>query len=224
LYGYQGGAAEYVRVPAKVLIKVPEGLSLREAALVEPTVPVVHGLERVRCRFDDRVAVIGTGTLGLMAVQIAKVMAARVDAIGIEEEQLALAAELGADRTLHPSEAEHDSYSVVLEASGAAPSAGLVPRLLQPGGRAALIGILNEPAPGYVPAFVSLKRLELYGILHGINNFEQTVDLFASGKANPSVLVDRVMPASKAAEAFELLLAGGRTRPKIMLEFAGEEA
>lgn len=222
LFNHQGAAAEYARVPARALVKVPDGLSFADATMIEPTVTVVHGFDRVRCGFDDRVAVIGTGTLGLMAVQIGKVMAESVDAIGIEEGGLALAAELGADRTLRPEEAERDAYSVVIEASGSAGSTGMCARMLEPGGRAALLGVVNRPAEDFVPSFATLKDLALHGVLHGLDYYDQTARLFASGRVNPAPLIDHPLPASDAAGAFELMEAGNRTRPKLMLEFAGE--
>ena len=114
----QGAAAQYVSVPAYAVTRVPDGLSLKAATLVEPAVTAYHAAERSNIRPDDRVAVIGTGTLGLLALQIAKLSAESVDAIGIVESELAFAQELGARQVLHPSEVQNDSYSVVLEASG----------------------------------------------------------------------------------------------------------
>jgi threonine dehydrogenase-like Zn-dependent dehydrogenase len=75
-----------------------------------------------------------------------------VDAIGIVESELDLAKELGADRVLNPSEVPDNSYSVVLEASGAAVSTGLTARILDLGGRASLIGVVNEPAKDFIPS------------------------------------------------------------------------
>nr|WP_243275138.1 alcohol dehydrogenase catalytic domain-containing protein [Streptomyces albus] len=84
LYGLQGGAADYVRVPAHALTPLPASLPEPAGALVEPAVSVVEAFERARLRFDDRVAVVGTGTMGLLAVQFARHHAAAVDAVGID--------------------------------------------------------------------------------------------------------------------------------------------
>lgn len=221
LWGHEGAASEYFRVPARALARIGPNLGLREATLVEPSSTAVHAAERVRFGVYDRVAVIGTGTLGLVAAQIAKAAGAEVHAIGVEQGGLALAEELGADRALRPDEAEEGAYSVVVEASGAVPAFESVSRLLERGGRAALIGVVNEPARNFVPSFVILNDQELQGIFSGSDHYDQTIALFASGKVDPGALIDRVIPASSVNEAFEAMAAGGRARPKILMEFVG---
>jgi 2-desacetyl-2-hydroxyethyl bacteriochlorophyllide A dehydrogenase len=222
LFGHDGAAAEYVRVPARALVRIPPGLSLRDAALIEPSVTAVHALDRVRCAFDDRVVVIGTGTLGLVAVQIAASIAGSVDVVGIEETGLRLARELGASHAFTPDEAPGDAYSIGIEASGTPEGLAQLPRLLEPGGRGALVGVVNVGAPDFVAAHVTLKDLELHGILHGLDHYERTVALYASGRVDAGRLIDRVLPASDAAEAFDRLLRRDLERPKLLLEFAGE--
>jgi threonine dehydrogenase-like Zn-dependent dehydrogenase len=222
LFGHDGAASEYVRVPAHALVRLPPELSLRDAALIEPSVTIVHGLDRVRCGFDDRVVVVGTGTLGLIAVQVAAALAESVDAVGVEPSGLRLASEFGAARVFAPDDAPHDAYSVAIEASGSPSGVAMIPRLLEPGGRGALIGIVNESAPDLIPSFVTLKDLELHGVRHGINYYDRTVTLYASGRVNAGRLIDRVLPAASASDAFAALMARDLERPKLLLEFAGE--
>lgn len=216
---YPGAAADYVRVPDRNLVKLPDALALREAPFVESSVTVMSGFQRTRCQFEDRVAVIGTGTLGLVAVQMARALGAEVDAIGVEDEGLALARSLGASAAVRPEDADRHAYSVVIEASGARQAAALVPQLLAPAGRAALLGIASGPTDGYDLTEVVIKDAELHGILGGVGQFERTVELFASGAVRVAELIDRVVPAATAAEAFDALVAGGRSRPKVMLAF-----
>jgi len=221
LQGYPGAASEYFAAPAGSLAKIPEELSLKEAALVEPATAVAHAAERVRLSYEDRVAVIGTGALGLVAVQLALSAAESVDAIGVEQGGLDLAKELGASRAMRPEEAPAGAYSVVMEASGALSAFESVPRLLERGGRAAMIGVPNEPTRRFVPASIVLGDLDLLGIFSGAEHYDQTIGLFASGRVRAEPLIDRVLPANEVALAFRLLAAGGRARPKVLLEFAG---
>ena len=217
---YPGAASTYFAVPAKQLTHVPDALPLRHAPLVEPAVTVMHALERVRCRFDDRVAVIGTGTLGLIAVQAVRLIGATVDAIGVEEHGLDAARRLGA-RALRPDEADADAYTVVLEVSGAAEAAASVPRLLEPGGRAGLIGVPGEPVHGFDTAAAVLKDVEIHCMLGGVRNWARTVELFASGRLDADALVARPVSSDEAELAFEQLMTGTRARPKVMIEFGG---
>jgi 2-desacetyl-2-hydroxyethyl bacteriochlorophyllide A dehydrogenase len=217
-----GAAAEYVAVPAYAVTKVPDHLTLEAATLVEPTVTAYHALERVNLRPDDSVGIIGSGALGLLTLLIAKLTAARVDVIGIEETELKFAASLGADFVLKPSEARDSEYSVVIECSGTATSVGLTTRILDLGGRAALIGVCEQPARDFVPAVVTLKDQTFHGILHGLNYYVPTVNLFASGRIDPARLIAEIGGIGDAPTLFNKLASAHRTKPKYLIKFAGE--
>jgi 2-desacetyl-2-hydroxyethyl bacteriochlorophyllide A dehydrogenase len=219
-----GAAAEYVAVPAYAVTKLPSHLSFKAATLVEPTVTAYHALERVNLRTDDSVAVVGSGALGLLTLLIAKLSAARVDVIGVEETELQFASSLGADRVLKPAEVKDNEYSVVIECSGTAASAGLAARILDLGGRCSLIGVCNQPAREFVPSLVTLKDQTFHGILHGLNYYVPTVNLFASGRIDPTQLIAQVGSPANASDIFEKLISPHRTRPKYLIEFAGEIA
>ncbi|MFW9933792.1 MAG: alcohol dehydrogenase catalytic domain-containing protein, partial [Candidatus Thorarchaeota archaeon] len=96
-----GGFAKYVSVPEYVLHKVPDGLSLQEAALSEPAACVVRCVaERSPIAPGDVVLVQGPGTMGLIATQVAKAMgAAKVIVTGITSDQwrFEIAKSVGAD-------------------------------------------------------------------------------------------------------------------------------
>lgn len=217
-----GAAAEYVAVPEYAVSKVPDHLSLRAATLVEPTVTAYHALQRVNMRTDDTVAVIGSGALGLLSLLIAKLTAARVDVIGVEDGELQFAKTLGADQVLRPIEALDNDYSVVIECSGSASSAALATRILDLGGRCALIGVCEHPARDLIPSLVTLKDQTFHGILHGLDYYEQTVGLFASGRIDPTQLIAQVGRIEDANHIFEKLLSPQRSKPKYLIEFAGE--
>jgi 2-desacetyl-2-hydroxyethyl bacteriochlorophyllide A dehydrogenase len=219
-----GAAAEYVAVPAYAVTKVPDHLTLKAATLVEPTVTAYHALERVNLRPDDLVAIIGSGALGLLTLLIAKLTAARVDVIGVEETELQFAASLGADFVLKPSEAKDNEYSVVIECSGTAPSAGLAARILDLGGRGALIGVCEQPALEFVPSLVTLKDQTFHGILHGLNYYVPTVNLFASGRVDPTRLIAEIGGIADAPAIFDKLTSARRTKPKYLIKFEGEPA
>jgi threonine dehydrogenase-like Zn-dependent dehydrogenase len=69
---------------------------------------------------------------------------------------------------------------------------------------------------------VTLKDLELHGVRHGIDHYDRTVALYASGRVNAGGLIDRVFPAAAVADAFAALMARDLERPKLLLEFGGE--
>ncbi len=225
LYGLQGGAAEYVRVPVHALTPLPDGLPGAAGALIEPAVSVVEAFERARLRFDDRVAVVGTGTMGLLAVQFAHRQAARVDAVGIDRPGLDLALRCGADAVHHADEAPREEYSLVVEASGAAVAFTGALRMAERGGRVALVGVAREPV-SFVPGELSLKGVDVLGIQHGIAHYDRTVELFERGVLEAEPLVAEVLPAlsgESVSAAFALLEQGRSGPPKVLLAFDGPQ-
>lgn len=218
----QGAAAEYVAVPEYAVTVVPDSLSLKAATLTEPTVTAYNACERTAVNKTDRVAVIGTGTLGLLSVLIAKLTAKSVDVIGVAESELEFAGELGADRILHPDEAVSNSYDVVIEASGVKSALSLAVRVSDLGGRIALIGLPSGSSTDLSQTEVALKDITVHGILHGIDYYGATVDLFASGKVDPTKIVAQIGTVEQAAEMFGKMTMSGRRQPKFLIEFAGE--
>src|SRR5699024_5549115 len=70
--GMNGAMAQYMEVPAKNILVIPENTSMDAAALTEPLACVVRGLmERSTIKAGDRVLISGCGTIGLLALQIA---------------------------------------------------------------------------------------------------------------------------------------------------------
>src|SRR5438876_6709310 len=99
-----GGFAEYVRLPARNLVHIPPELDYTEAAIVADAVSTpLHALrERVQLRPPETVMVIGAGGgVGIHAVQMAKVLGARVIGVDVSDEKLALVRSMGADEVIN---------------------------------------------------------------------------------------------------------------------------
>lgn len=93
-----GGLREYMAVPSYALYKLPPEIDCELGALCEPLAVAVHGLRRVGLSFGERVAVLGAGTIGLMAIAAAKAMGATyIAATARHPHQKAMAEALGAD-------------------------------------------------------------------------------------------------------------------------------
>lgn len=219
LMGHDGAAAQYISMPARSVTKLAAGASLRDSVLIEPGVTAMNAVWKTNVRFDDRVVVIGTGTLGLLATALALRITRNVDVVGVEEEGLALARRLGAANTLAPSAAQPDSYTVAIEASGHPDSVASLGRILKPGGRGALVGIVNRGVPDFIPAFISLKDITLYGVLHGLDHYGRVAEFIADG-FDADALIDRVLPWTHAHEAFQRMIERKLERPKVLLDFA----
>ncbi|MER5349951.1 alcohol dehydrogenase catalytic domain-containing protein [Kitasatospora sp. NPDC002551] len=228
LYGRPGAAAEYVVLPERSLSRIPGQVPDRAAVLTEPAVTVVAGLERARCRLGDRVIVLGTGTIGLLAVQLAARLGESVDAVGIDPAGRRLALRCGARHALSPEQALAAGlarYSLAVEAAGAAQAFALGLDLLEPGGRLAVIGVAAGPCPDFDPGRLALRGLEVIGVRHGLDHYDRTLRLFRDGVLTAEPLIAAVLPPSAGAQAFRMLAGGRSGPPKVLLDFgrAGDE-
>ncbi|MFC4766760.1 zinc-dependent alcohol dehydrogenase family protein [Effusibacillus consociatus] len=92
-----GAFAEYVKVPAKNLYRLPDHVSFEEGALIEPLSCVAYGLNRVEARFGEKAVIFGGGPMGLMLLQAIKTSGvSEVILVDIAEQKLELARQFGA--------------------------------------------------------------------------------------------------------------------------------
>jgi L-iditol 2-dehydrogenase len=100
----EGAFAEYVTVPARIVYRLPEGLSFAEAAMLEAVSVALHAVHVSRLKGGETALVIGAGMIGLLVLQAARVLGcSRVFVADIDATRLKLAAGLGADETIQAS-------------------------------------------------------------------------------------------------------------------------
>jgi len=93
-----GGFAEYTKVNYTHIYKMPKNISFEEGAVVEPLSCATYGVENLQVNMGDFVVIIGSGTIGLLMVQLIKAKGAgKVALVGIFDYPLELGGELGAD-------------------------------------------------------------------------------------------------------------------------------
>jgi threonine dehydrogenase-like Zn-dependent dehydrogenase len=219
--GQEGAYAGYVRVDARTLLRIPEGLSLRDAALAEPLAVALHGITRAQVRSGDTVMVFGAGPIG--ALSVAALVARGIGPITVVEPgatRQELARALGADRVVHPAdlpsygihqpeEISPDAVHVVLECSGkrAAMESGL--QQLRRGGRLALVGAGIE-APRFDPNRILLNELTICGsFVYDEGGFPAALDLLASGALPTDLLIDPTdVPLAGLRDAMASLIDG----------------
>lgn len=103
VYGFtgHGGHAPYMTVPASTLVPLPDELSFEEGAAIScGTGTAYNALRRMRLTGGDTLAVFGQGPVGLSATLLATAMGARVIAVDVGAERLALARDFGADAVI----------------------------------------------------------------------------------------------------------------------------
>ncbi|AOY01660.1 alcohol dehydrogenase catalytic domain-containing protein [Jeongeupia sp. USM3] len=118
IFGFQrevaeGGMSDYMRLPSNAVVhKIPDSVSLEDAAIIEPLACAVHTVNRGDIQLDDVVVIAGAGPIGLMMVQVARLKTPKkLVVIDLVRERLDLALQFGADVVIDPS--KEDAKAIV---------------------------------------------------------------------------------------------------------------
>jgi (R,R)-butanediol dehydrogenase/meso-butanediol dehydrogenase/diacetyl reductase len=224
-----GGLAELCNAPAHTLLPIPDGVSDEAGALAETLAVAVRALRRGRLEIGERVAVIGAGAVGLMAVQAAVAGgASAVTAVEPLAGRRRLAGELGAASTLTPTEAPTGEADLVVECSGSPRAIETALRMARKGGRVVLVGIYGGPTEIQFLDVVGAEK-ELLGSLSHVydEDFAAALALLGRGAVRAEPLVSDRIPLARALEDGLLaLLREPEAHLKILIKpcAAGNEA
>jgi L-iditol 2-dehydrogenase len=217
-FSMHGALAEYVAVPHWIAARIPDELSFGRAALLEPVSIAMHAVNRSSIGAGDTVLIIGAGTIGLCAMQCAKLRGpGRLVACDISEFRLKKAREMGADETVRPEEMAAQDAHVTFEVVGLAETLLNAISATRTGGRVVMVGNL-EPAAELNPQEIVARELNLIGSYASAGEFREAIGLVASGRIEVDPLISDVLPLSEGAAAFERLLKGDEDLLKIVLE------
>lgn len=203
-----GSLAELAVIHEAFAHPVPDSVSDEAAALLEPLSVGVWSCRKGGVGLGTSVLVTGAGPIGLVAVQVARAAgAAQVVVADVNPHRLAVAARLGATRTLDVRETSLvESYAggpgpdVLLECSGHAGVTGDGIKALAPNGTAVLVGMGGDEFP--LPLSVVQEReLTVTGTFRYANTWPTAISLVASGQVDLDALVTRRFTLAETAQA-----------------------
>ncbi|WP_030670233.1 zinc-dependent alcohol dehydrogenase [Streptomyces sp. NRRL B-1347] len=216
-----GAFADYLTVPARLLHPLADDADLRAAALLEPAAVVAAAVRRARPRSGERIAVVGAGTLGMLAVQLLAASTPAdltvVDPRAARGEQ---ATAFGATAALSPQEAKaaHGRFDLVVETAGAPSTAASSCLLARRGGRVVLTGMFAPGAVGIDPVHLSLSQLELHSVFGASSAaWSDAVRAFGAGLLDPAALVTHEFPLAEFGAAVALVGGGDPRTGKVLL-------
>lgn len=196
-----GGMSEWYRVPESALVPLPAGLAVADASLVEPAAVSWHALRLCGVVPGMRVAVVGGGALGLLAVAGARAMG--VTDVGLEARyphQVAIGEALGA-RTAE------GAYDVVIEAAGSETALARSAELARPGGSVGILGLHHTNAWPFHTVFLKEVRLVPsigYCSHERGRDFSDAAAMLAADPAIGEALITHRFPLEDAPEAFRV--------------------
>ncbi len=214
---YPGALREYVVMPSRNLVPIPDSMSFADAAFIEPLAVVLHTFQLAEFRMGETVAVIGTGPIGLIAVAVAKLIGASVIvATDRLPHRLTRATQLGAVAAVNigrdsPVDAVMDltgcGAHVVVDAAGTTESINSAISCLRPGGRMVLVGIPSTSAVS-VNFWTALEREARIHVQKRSNgNDHEALYLLERGLIRSGDIISHRFPLERGQEAFELFAA-----------------
>lgn len=203
-----GGFAERVVVPVYMLHPLPDVVSFKQAAVLEPAAVAFHALNQSSLQAGDSCVVFGLGPIGLLLIMLARLRGvARVYAVDINPQRLQLARELGAREALDGRDPDlqqrlrdlsDGGINTAFEAAGSQQTLTHALHCLRKGGEAVLVGLMGEVQ---IDAFHLVNHeLRLLGSVGYRHAYPALIALLASGRLDLARIVTRSVALEHAIE------------------------
>ena len=204
-----GGMAPYTAVPAKVLHRLPESVSTRQGAWVEPLATALRSVRRSGIGMGDDAFVSGAGPIGLLVIALLRAMGVgRITVFEPSPARAVTARRMGADEVIDP--LTTDSAAVFgdpstapvfgFEASGVPAAIQSSLRALRPRGVLTVTGVAPEPA-FYRASDLVFKEITVRGSFIYQEEFGMAIDLLARGVVDIDPLISRIEPVVSEPES-----------------------
>jgi len=220
-WGIDGGMAEFICYPERLLHPLPDSMTWDQAAVVEPTANIVTDLlERTGVTAGDFVAVQGPGPMGLLAALAARAAGARevalIGARGDAELRLPRAAELGFSRLINadetdPVEAIREGTGgrgadVVVECSGSPHAIAVTPDLVRKMGRICAIGLTGGRSV-QVPwdRFAFQVATVVFNLSTQFTSWDRSIGLIANGRIPAERVITHREPLENWESVFDAI-------------------
>jgi 2-desacetyl-2-hydroxyethyl bacteriochlorophyllide A dehydrogenase len=205
-------------VPANTLHRLPDGLGLREAAMIEPIAVSCHDVRMSELAAGELAVVIGGGPIGILIALVAQVRGARVLLAEVNEFRVKLARDLGID-AVNPRETDLVALTsersggagadVVFEVSGSQAGAEMMTKLPRTRGRIVVVAIYGEPPKVDLFRFF-WRELKLAGArVYEAADFEHAIELAAAAKLPLEHLITAVLPLDRIEDGMRQMERGG---------------
>lgn len=231
-YRRDGAFAEYVRVPERIVYRLPDAMADAEAAMLEAAAVALHAVAVSDLKGAETALVLGAGMIGLLTLQAARAAGcSRVFIADVDATRLELAKQLGATETLHLSGSElvrkcqeltvGAGVDIALEAVGRNETISTAIDAVRKGGTVTLIGNVTPEVTLPLQKVVS-RQLRLQGTAASAGEYPQAIELVTNGTIQVKPLISAVAPLEDGPRWFERLYAHEPGLMKVVLTPAGE--
>jgi L-iditol 2-dehydrogenase len=222
-----GALRECLAWKEKNLFPIPDSLTYADGAMLEPLGVAIHAVDLGRLKAGMTVGVFGCGPIGLLIIQLARLMGAtNIIATDLLSHRVEAAQSLGAHHAFLTGDsreleqiraaAQGRGMDVVFEAAGEQGAVDAAFDSVLPGGRVVLVGIPDNDRTSFRASVARRKGLTIKLVRRMKHTYPRAIDLVSKGLVNVRSLVTHRFPLEQTTEAFQV--AARREGLKVMIE------
>jgi len=214
---YHGCLMNYIAYPETMAFKLPDNMSTKEGALVEPFAVGIHSANQGGVTLGSSAIVLGAGCIGLLTLAACKAFGAGdVTVVDVEDKRLAYAKKLGATRVINAKTQDVEKelmtatngkgVDIVFETAGTTATISQTPYLAKTGGTIVLVGMAPEDIIPFNISKILAKELEVKSVFRYRNIYPQAIDAISNGIAKVSDVVTHEFAFDEAQKAFDFVI------------------
>jgi L-iditol 2-dehydrogenase len=222
-----GSLREWMAWPRRCLVPLPDGLTAADGAMLEPLGVALHAVDLAHLRAGATVGVFGSGPIGLLILQAARVAgAAALFATDLASRPHRLEAARALGARVYPADGGEAAaiardaggfgLDVAIEAAGVQAAVDAAIEAVRPGGRVLLAGIPSDERTSFLASTARRKGLTIALVRRMKHTYPRAIALAAAGLVDLRSVVTHRFPLAEAAKAFEV--AARREGLKVVVE------
>ncbi|MFD0589473.1 2,3-butanediol dehydrogenase [Paenibacillus sp. GCM10027627] len=223
-----GGFTEYALVDPYMVHKLPDNITLEEAAVIEPTAVAFHAVKLSQMRVGSTVAVFGVGPIGLLTILCAKAAgASRIYAVDVSKERLQKALEIGATSVINAATEEHfvekikaetgGGVHIAFECAGAEATVNNALASIAKTGQVVIESIIPQPIKVDVLQ-LTLKEASLTATIGYRNVYKEVIAMMASGQLDVKSIITKKIALDDIVEEGFNTLTNDKSQAKILVK------
>ncbi|WP_024831536.1 NAD(P)-dependent alcohol dehydrogenase [Ruminiclostridium josui] len=214
---YHGSLMNYIAFPENMCFKLPENITTKEGALVEPLAVGMHAANQGEVKLGSSVVILGAGTIGLVTLLACKANGATdITVVDVIPKRLEYAKKLGATNTINAAEtdvfAEIDKLTnkkgvdIVIETAGSARTISQTPYMIKNGGTIVLVGLAPQDIIEFNFAKIMAKEATIKSVFRYKNIYPTAIKAISKGIIDITGIVTHEFDFDDVANAFDYVI------------------
>lgn len=214
---YHGCLQNYIAFPENMCFKLPDNVSTKEGALVEPLSVGIHAARQGNVSLGDRVVILGAGCIGLVTLLACKALgASEIIVTDIMPKRLEYARKLGATSVINSAQCDAlkeiealtagEGADVVIETAGSSVTYSQTPYIVKRGGTIVLVGMAADDIIKFNFAKLMGKEAQVKTVFRYRNIYPQAINAISGGLIDVKPIVTHEFDFEDSAKAFDFVI------------------